>query len=241
MELQPGTSSPLLQGAPSRVESGRLGDLRAASGRPPCSRRDSGPLSPGRSPSGSRGEGLPLLQGLARVESGRPGSALRLGSAGGSAGPPGPAQLEAAEPAAADRRILMSPTAAQACTSVTLLFISCVNAVLATVLQQCQGLLLGEYTSRSKVTLEWPMQVAAAAEAAGAVVAQHRRQLAAGLVGAQRHATPTPDEREATASLAQLVSRALMIATIDIEVKLANAQRIWTLFMARCGMFNSKG
>lgn len=68
------------------------------------------------------------------------------------------------------------------------------------------------------------MQVAAAAEAAAAVVAEHRLQLAAGLVGAQRHATPTPDEREATASLAQLVSWPPSSCTLppDIQGKLGD-------------------
>lgn len=61
------------------------------------------------------------------------------------------------------------------------------------------------------------MQVAAAAEAAGAVVAEHRRQLAAGLAGAQRHATPTPDGLEPTASPGQLVSRAASVVHISIS------------------------
>jgi hypothetical protein len=79
------------------------------------------------------------------------------------------------------------------------------------------------------------MQVAAAADAAAAVVAEHRRQLVAGLVGAQRPATPTPDEREANASLAQLVRRPLMSAVVNIQRKLADAWRYWTPFMANCG------
>lgn len=143
-----GLSLPSLQGPPSRVESGRLDDLRAASGRPPSSRRDSGPLSPGRSPPGSRGE--LQLQGLARVESGRPGSALGPGSGG----QPDSTQAEATGPAAEGKRIMTSPAAAQTRVHAALvMFICCIAAMFATSLQ-CQELLLGDCCFVPKVTLD---------------------------------------------------------------------------------------
>lgn len=56
-----------------------------------------------------------------------------------------------------------------------------------------------------------------AAAAAAAATAMHRRQLAATGLAPARYDTPTPDEREATAGLAQLVRHSLAVYSLRMD------------------------